>query len=459
MMKLVTLYTLSILLLSFAVPVVLSNEYDATRAAACDDFNRASGTVVTGWTEQFGDWAIYTNRLMSEYPSDFWQYITFDGSDQHDGCVEAIVQYGEGSGVRFMGLTARWTDADDNIVFKIQDNNNSGYWDSYFLYDAGTNKYYQDGLNLGLEVKIQMEYIGSSVEFRIDTDMDGTWDIEHMVGGFTVTGPGLTGATAYKQCFLDNWCYGSYCNEWNPVICPPEGIPEGEPVCGDEYDDEYNGGCNSDPYVFQDIYCGDIICGESGNYMYSGSNYRDTDWFRLEVDSVTTVTWSVIAEFSSQILILDAQSENCLDYLVIQSSFAAEFEINEISAMVDAGVYWLWVGPDVFSGYPCGVEYVATLSCEPLYTPTPVPTSTPTRTPTPVNTPTPDCIHNGDVNLDGVISAADAQMAFYIVLGLHVPTYEEECAADCNGDDIVSAADAQAIFLVVLGSGNCVDPL
>jgi hypothetical protein len=86
-------------------------------------------------------------------------------------------------------------------------------------------------------------------------------------------------------------------------------------------------------------------------------------------------------------------------------------------------------------------------------TPTPVPTSTP------VHTPTPDCIHHGDVNLDGIISAADAQMAFYIVLGLHVPTYEEECAADCNADDIVSAADAQAIFLVVLGSGTCADPI
>lgn len=80
-------------------------------------------------------------------------------------------------------------------------------------------------------------------------------------------------------------------------------------------------------------------------------------------------------------------------------------------------------------------------------------------TPTPVPTSTPDCIHHGDVNLDGVISAADAQMAFYIVLGLHVPTYEEECAADCNADDIVSAADAQAIFLAALGSGTCADPL
>jgi formylglycine-generating enzyme required for sulfatase activity len=70
-----------------------------------------------------------------------------------------------------------------------------------------------------------------------------------------------------------------------------------------------------------------------------------------------------------------------------------------------------------------------------------------------------DCIHHGDANLDGSITAADAQLAFFIVLGLYSPSYEEECAADCNGDDGVTAADAQAIFLNVLGLGDCADPL
>jgi outer membrane protein assembly factor BamB len=74
-------------------------------------------------------------------------------------------------------------------------------------------------------------------------------------------------------------------------------------------------------------------------------------------------------------------------------------------------------------------------------------------------TATPECIRNGDVNLDGTLTAGDAQMAFYIVLGLYSPTYQEECAADCNGDDTVTSADAQTIFLVVLGTGTCADPL
>lgn len=70
-----------------------------------------------------------------------------------------------------------------------------------------------------------------------------------------------------------------------------------------------------------------------------------------------------------------------------------------------------------------------------------------------------DCVNHGDVNLDGSITAADAQLAFFIVLGIYSPTYEEGCAADCNGDDSVTAADAQAIFLTVLGLGECADPL
>jgi len=121
--------------------------------------------------------------------------------------------------------------------------------------------------------------------------------------------------------------------------------------------------------------------------------------------------------------------------------------------------------------------YTATPTNTPSNTPTPTPTHTPTATatntpthtpaatathtptPTPSGTQTPPCIHHGDVNASGDLTAGDAQMAFYIVLGTITPTYEEWCAADCNGDDEVTAGDAQLIFLAVLGADECVDPL
>ncbi|MCD4653680.1 dockerin type I repeat-containing protein, partial [bacterium] len=71
----------------------------------------------------------------------------------------------------------------------------------------------------------------------------------------------------------------------------------------------------------------------------------------------------------------------------------------------------------------------------------------------------PPCNHDGDVNLDGEVTAGDAQLAFQISLGIYSPTYEQECAADCNADSEVTAADAQLIFIAALEMGSCVDPL
>ena len=82
-----------------------------------------------------------------------------------------------------------------------------------------------------------------------------------------------------------------------------------------------------------------------------------------------------------------------------------------------------------------------------------------TPTPGPTITATPECIHHGDVNASGDITAGDAQLAFQIALGQYSPTVTEACAADCNDDGDITAGDAQAIFLAVLGTGSCVDPL
>lgn len=79
--------------------------------------------------------------------------------------------------------------------------------------------------------------------------------------------------------------------------------------------------------------------------------------------------------------------------------------------------------------------------------------------PDPTPTPEPECVNSGDANLDGVITAADAQLVFNFALGTEIPTFEQACAADCNGDGIITAADAQLVFYVALGIGECVDPL
>ena len=146
------------------------------------------------------------------------------------------------------------------------------------------------------------------------------------------------------------------------VECPPGAMPEGEPTCTDDWEDTYNGGCNSSPYVFQTIPCNTTICGTSGTYLYYGSQYRDTDWFRVEV-SEGTLTWKVVAEFPLLIFLIDAGSENCADYTVLNSITANPCDTAVLSQYVPAGVYWLWAGPSVFTGYPCGLEYVGIVEC------------------------------------------------------------------------------------------------
>ncbi len=101
----------------------------------------------------------------------------------------------------------------------------------------------------------------------------------------------------------------------------------------------------------------------------------------------------------------------------------------------------------------------------PVPTPSPSPTEIPTDTPTPVPTDTPqptmtpDCIHDGDVTMDGVLSSGDAQQVFLMALGSITPTEDEFCHADCNGDGVISSGDAQGIFFAALGIGSCEDPI
>ena len=67
------------------------------------------------------------------------------------------------------------------------------------------------------------------------------------------------------------------------------------------------------------------------------------------------------------------------------------------------------------------------------------------------------CIHNGDVNGNGSVTADDAQTAFLITLGLYTPTHQQECSADCDGNGSTTAGDAQEIFYEILGLGSCLD--
>jgi hypothetical protein len=150
-------------------------------------------------------------------------------------------------------------------------------------------------------------------------------------------------------------------------ICPPNGCPEGEPVCGDNYVDHYNGGCNSTPYVFQPV-CPPsgsstaVLCGESGTYYYYGYSYRDTDWFPVWAVG-GTVTMKCCASFPLQLLQLYTVNQVTCSYGGYQYVQVGAGEEAVLTYSAYAGEeMWVWVGPTLFgSGVPCGSDYVLTV--------------------------------------------------------------------------------------------------
>jgi len=81
-----------------------------------------------------------------------------------------------------------------------------------------------------------------------------------------------------------------------------------------------------------------------------------------------------------------------------------------------------------------------------------------------------DCLDNYSTRIDGIYDTGTVDMGFHYPVApcLHtgdpegnggVTAGDAQSAADCNGDGSVTAGDAQGVFIVALGLGDCADPL
>jgi hypothetical protein len=182
---------------------------------------------------------------------------------------------------------------------------------------------------------------------------DDFCDLQSELDGIQLT----AGVTYYIVISGYSTACGSYTLSVTPwffdCYCPPGLVPEGEPPCGDDYEDSYNGGCNSTGWT---VITGDAegtadICGLSGTYLYHGLSYRDTDWYDITGNG-QIVDFQCTAEFPLQaIFIYGADCEN-LQYDI---ATAPVCRTTDLQHYVGAGIHnWLWVGPSVFSNVPCG---------------------------------------------------------------------------------------------------------
>jgi hypothetical protein len=151
------------------------------------------------------------------------------------------------------------------------------------------------------------------------------------------------------------------------LVCPPNGLTDGEPDCFDGYVDTTNGGCNSDPNnpPATAINCGDTYCGTSGNYLPDPLDpetvFRDTDWYVYTATGDEELTWTVSTSVATDIFIVDGTA-GCADATIIVGETALAQTETSITACVPAGTYYLFVGANDAVA-PCSSPYVATLTC------------------------------------------------------------------------------------------------
>jgi hypothetical protein len=133
------------------------------------------------------------------------------------------------------------------------------------------------------------------------------------------------------------------------LSCPAGAVLEGEPPLVDGYIDEFNGGCGSptgDAFV---TIANPVFCGVNGWYDIGGRDYRDTDWFELQIPRGAVVEVTGDAEYATYLYEL-APTE-CGAVAIVQSATLGPCEPGGLTLVGQpGGVIWLWVGPTVFDG-------------------------------------------------------------------------------------------------------------
>ncbi len=147
------------------------------------------------------------------------------------------------------------------------------------------------------------------------------------------------------------------CFDFVPCELPCKGFEEGETNCGLPTDFT-NGGCNFQPEIFQEVFCGTTVCANGA----AQGNFRDTDWFEFNTAVPVEVTWTMEDScFDWLIFIIDLNG-GCAGLAILEVLTGPAGTGGSISACLQPGRYSLWAGTQVFDGVPCG-DYRASVSC------------------------------------------------------------------------------------------------
>ena len=170
---------------------------------------------------------------------------------------------------------------------------------------------------------------------------------------------------------------GTVCNDPNnpaccQILCDPNMVAEGEPVCANGYVDTYDAGCNSTPASFKTIACNTTICGNAGTYKTAGGqDTRDTDYYQVTVGSGPGVQFTVTvnAEFPVRVVVLGSgvcdPNNVAQSYYTINTAQGAKCTPTVITTRVlSIGTYWFAVMPQTVTGVLCGSDYTMQVTCD-----------------------------------------------------------------------------------------------
>jgi len=150
------------------------------------------------------------------------------------------------------------------------------------------------------------------------------------------------------------------------VQCPPDAFVESEPWCLDDpMNDVDNGGCNSDPPVFDHLEPSEesiYVCGTSGTYVVGSDYFRDTDWYQIDLSNETEIGVRCLANFTVRVGIIDGREgcEGVSAFYSYDDGYPCEVVI--LNETLGPGTWWIWVAPTIFTDIPCGEEYVFELT-------------------------------------------------------------------------------------------------
>lgn len=187
-----------------------------------DAFNYANGLTIPGWTKVTGQWSIVNKQLQAEQRG-LWQYLVKDGFQTLNGMCEVLAIYNGGSSMKlqFGGCTMRFVGTGDCVMDKIQDNNSSGDFDRFFVYDQPGSSKYVDPKTHKICV-VRLGTIDGDLIGKIDIDGDGRWD--HVVVKSTTKTPtvGKVGVAGYGGCLIDYFKYFDAIVRIDPTGLPPK---------------------------------------------------------------------------------------------------------------------------------------------------------------------------------------------------------------------------------------------